>query len=71
MNIKLILVVVILFLFALFVVQNAQVVTVGFLFWKIEASRAIVLMVTFVLGLFSGWLMTQFFKKKRTAGDNR
>ena len=64
MNIKLVSVIILLFLFALFVVQNAQVVTVGFLFWKIEASRAIVLMITFVLGLASGWITAQFFRKK-------
>ena len=64
MNLKLVLVVVFLLLFVLFVVQNAQVVTVSFLFWKIEASRAIVLLVTFILGLVSGWLLTQIIDKK-------
>jgi hypothetical protein len=38
---------------------------VSFLFWKIEASRAIVLMVTFVLGLFTGWILTQIFRKPK------
>ena len=67
MNAKLAIAIVVLFIFAIFIVQNAQVVMVSFLFWKIEASRAIVLMVTFVLGLFSGWMLTQLFKKpKRT-----
>ena len=65
MNAKLITVIVVLFVFALFVVQNAQVVTVGFLFWKIEASRAIVLMATFVLGMISGVIITRIFKKKK------
>ncbi|MBT8371834.1 MAG: LapA family protein [Deltaproteobacteria bacterium] len=64
MNSKLVLIIAVLFIFAVFVVQNAQVVMVSFLFWKIEASRAIVLMVTFVFGLISGWIMTQIFKKK-------
>jgi putative membrane protein len=43
-------------LFALFILQNAQVVEVRFLFWGTEASRAIVLLVTFFLGLVCGWL---------------
>jgi len=63
MNTKLVIAIAVLFIFAVFIVQNAQVVTVSFLFWKIEASRAIVLMVTFVLGLFTGWIVTQLFKK--------
>lgn len=65
MNVKLVGVIVVLFVFALFVVQNAQVVTVGFLFWKIEASRAIVLMATFVLGLITGLVVSKIFKRKK------
>jgi uncharacterized integral membrane protein len=65
MNAKLIITIVILFIFAVFIVQNAQVVTVSFLFWKIEASRAIVLMATFVIGLFTGWISVRMFKKSK------
>ena len=43
-------------LFAIFILQNAEVVEVRFLFWGTEASRAIVLLVTFFIGLVSGWL---------------
>ena len=50
-------------LFAVFIVQNAQVVEVRFLFWGTEASRAIVLLVTFFLGLVSGWLSGWKHKK--------
>jgi uncharacterized integral membrane protein len=67
MNSKLVIIIGVLFVFALFIVQNAQIVTVSFLFWKVEASRAIVLMVTFVLGLFTGWIMTQVFRKPKNA----
>ena len=70
MNIKLILIVSVLFVFAVFIVQNAQVVMVSFLFWKIEASRAIVLMVTFVMGLFTGWVMTKLVQKKKHANGH-
>ena len=65
MNIKLIGIIAVIFLFALFVVQNAQVVTVSFLFWKVEASRAIVLMATFLFGLITGWGTSQLLKKKK------
>ena len=64
MRIKLVSTIVLLFLFAVFTVQNAQIVTVSFLFWKIEASRVIVLMVTFLLGLFSGWVIPQLFRRR-------
>ena len=52
-------------LFAVFILQNAQVVEVRFLFWGTEASRAIVLLVTFFLGLASGWLSG--WKQKKPA----
>jgi VIT1/CCC1 family predicted Fe2+/Mn2+ transporter len=39
------------------------VVEVRFLFWGTEASRAIVLLVTFFLGLVSGWLSGWKHKK--------
>ena len=65
MNAKLVIAIIVLFIFAVFIVQNAQVVMVSFLFWKIEASRAVVLMVTFVLGLFAGWILTQMFGKSK------
>ena len=52
-------------LFAVFILQNAQVVEVRFLFWGTEASRAIVLLVTFFLGLVSGWLSS--WKQKKPA----
>lgn len=54
---------VILFLFALFIIQNAQVVEVRFLFWKAQASRSLVLLGTFILGLIAGWL-TGWIRKK-------
>ena len=69
MQIKLIFMVAVLFLFAIFIVQNAQVVMVSFLFWQIEASRAIVLMVTFISGLVTGWVMTKVFSKKKPVAD--
>jgi uncharacterized integral membrane protein len=52
-------------LFAIFILQNARVVEVRFLFWGTEASRAIVLLVTFFLGLVSGWLSG--WKQKKPA----
>jgi uncharacterized integral membrane protein len=53
-------------LFATFIVQNAEVVQVQFLFWKAQASRAIVILGTFVLGIIVGWVSGRV-KKKDTA----
>lgn len=50
-------------LFATFIVQNAEVVQVRFLFWSAQASRAIVLIGTFILGSIVGWVSGRVKKK--------
>ena len=67
MTLKRIILIIIAILFAVFILQNAQVVQVRFLLWGTEASRAIVLLVTFFLGLVSGWLSG--WKQKKSAED--
>jgi len=56
MTAKYVALLVIVLIFAIFIVQNAQVVEVRFLFWKAQASRALVLLGTLLLGLIAGWL---------------
>ena len=56
---------VVFFLFAIFVVQNVEVMEVRFLFWRTGASRALVLVSTFGLGLLTGWLMLWLRKPER------
>ena len=56
MTAKYVALLVIVLLFAIFIVQNAQVVEVRFLFWKAQASRSLVLLGTLLLGLIAGWL---------------
>jgi uncharacterized integral membrane protein len=62
---KFIIFIVILMLFSIFITQNAQTVQVNFLFWHTEASRALVLIFTFVLGIITGWLTVWQAKKHR------
>ena len=56
---------VVFFLFAIFVVQNVEVMEVRFLVWRTGASRALVLVSTFGLGLLGGWLMLWLRKPER------
>ena len=51
-------------LFATFVVQNAEVVQVRFLFWSAQASRAIIILSTFVLGIIVGWVSGRVKKRE-------
>ena len=40
----------------IFVFQNMEVVEVTFLSWKISTSRALILLLTFLVGVVFGWL---------------
>ena len=47
-----------------FVLQNTDVVEVRFLVWTKSMSRALILLLTFLIGLVAGWLGTRFRKKR-------
>jgi uncharacterized integral membrane protein len=64
MKIHLIAALVVLLLVVVFAVQNAEVVDVRFLFWKLSMSRALLLFLVFVAGLVSGWLFRNFTQPK-------
>lgn len=55
-------------IFAIFVFQNAQVVEVRFLFWSAQASRALVLIGTLILGLVIGWLSSWLRQQEHQSG---
>lgn len=65
MTLKRIVLLVLGFLFAIFVVQNAEVVQLRFLFWSAQASRALVLLGTFILGLIAGWMSAWMLRKEQ------
>ncbi len=44
-------------LVTIFAVQNNQPITISFLFWSIEGSLALVLMITLVMGIVIGVLL--------------
>ncbi|MDT8452979.1 MAG: lipopolysaccharide assembly protein LapA domain-containing protein [Gammaproteobacteria bacterium] len=40
-----------------FILQNTEVVTVNFLFWKIEMSRVILILVLLLVGFLLGYIL--------------
>lgn len=57
MTVKRAFILAILIIFAVFLLQNASMVQVRFLFWKAEAPRALILIATFAAGLMTGGLL--------------
>ena len=56
---------------AVFSVQNAAPVTITFLFWRFEASLAIVLFLTVIAGIIAGILIVLLLKMKPSHKENR
>jgi putative membrane protein len=64
MSWKLILVLVLLVLLAIFTVQNYEAVTIQFLFWSFSTSSAIVIFSTLVIGVIVGWIVSYIVSKQ-------
>jgi uncharacterized integral membrane protein len=50
-------------LFATFIIQNSEVAQVRFLFWSAQASRALILLGAFFLGIIVGWVSGRVIKR--------
>ena len=42
----------------IFAIQNTESVTYTFLAWSVTAPRALVVIIVFIFGLLTGWLVT-------------
>ncbi|MFA7568224.1 MAG: LapA family protein [Alkalispirochaeta sp.] len=49
----------------IFAIQNVESVDYTFLAWTLIAPRAVVVIGTFIVGLFSGWLISGFRNIRR------
>jgi uncharacterized integral membrane protein len=56
MTTKNIIIVILIALVIVFVIQNAQIVEVRFLFWTVTMSRALMVLLTLLIGVIAGWL---------------
>ena len=50
----------------LFVLQNMQIVEVKFLLWTITLSRALILFITFAVGLIGGYILSYPIRRRKT-----
>jgi lipopolysaccharide assembly protein A len=65
MSVKLILVVILTSLAAIFLVQNVAAVDVRFLFWKLAISRALLIFFSLAAGFILGWFCRSYFSFRR------
>jgi uncharacterized integral membrane protein len=65
MNIKNISIIVLLALFIILCIQNVEIIPVHFLFWKVEISKLLLLIITLVIGILIGMIIPGFFNKSK------
>jgi lipopolysaccharide assembly protein A len=66
MSWKMILFLVLAVLVAIFIFQNHENTKVNFLLWSLESSKAVVLFLTLLVGIFMGGIISFFVRKKCT-----
>lgn len=67
MQSKLIVSLVLIGLAVLFIVQNAAVVDIRFLFWKLSMSRALFMFFMLAVGVVAGWVLHSYFTHNKEA----
>lgn len=60
---------IVLILFIIFLIQNTQVVTLRFYFWKLSMSQIILLPLTMLIGVAIGYILARVTKKGPKQGQ--
>ena len=68
-NVKLITGLVLAALVLVFIIQNAAVVELHFLFWTLSMSRSLMILFVLFIGLVIGWLVGSHFQRKTQKED--
>jgi len=65
MNFKNISLMILLALFIIVCIQNVEIIPLHFLFWKVEISKLLLLIITLVAGMLIGMMIPGFFTKSK------
>ena len=68
LNFKLIIILFLILVAALFLVQNTQVVDIRIIFWTYSMSVSIVIVLMLIVGILIGWFLRSYisYKNKKT-----
>jgi len=69
MNLKLTLILVLSSLAVIFIVQNVAVVEIGFLFWRVSMSSALLIFFTLMTGFLLGWFLHGYLLYRRSKSE--
>jgi putative membrane protein len=66
MNTKLIVALCLILVIILFTIQNAEVVTIQFLVWKLSVSRVLMIFFVFTIGVVVGWITNVWSRHRKS-----
>jgi len=66
MNAKLLLLLFLLVIAVLFIVQNVAAVEIQFLFWSLQLSRSLLMLLFLITGILIGWFLHAYLKHRRS-----
>jgi uncharacterized integral membrane protein len=69
MNLKLVLILLLSSLAVVFIAQNASVVEVAFLFWRLSISAALLIFFTLMIGFILGWILHAYLAHRKIKRD--
>ncbi len=69
MNLKLMLILLLSSLVVVFIAQNVAVVEIGFLFWRISMSSALLIFFTLMIGFILGWFLHGYLLHRKFKGE--
>jgi putative membrane protein len=70
MNARSVIILILLGVFIVLCLQNVEDITIHFLFWSFAISKLLILLLTFIIGIFIGILMVNIMKKESRT-DNK
>ncbi|MBT8100074.1 MAG: LapA family protein [Gammaproteobacteria bacterium] len=69
MKLRLILTLVLLLIVGIFMVQNAALVEIRFLFWQFGISRSLLVMLMLLIGVVIGWFTRAMYRIARSSSS--
>lgn len=71
MKAKIITILILAALAAMFIFQNAAMVELKFLFWTLPASMTLTMFLIFSSGIITGWLLRGTFSRRKSRNHNK
>jgi len=70
MNLKMLIVLILAGLAVLFIIQNVAVVEIQLLFWAVQISRSLLILLLLAIGIIIGWFLHGYVRHRRNRSES-